>query len=391
MRGNQQVTPTITLSSEGNNLNLWPYEHCRRLQVGSERLPRSQGLIISTIDRTAVILSLCLALAGHAQAADAAKPESDSSGQEAAQHSKTRAPDADRANEVFPIPDGIHIRIRPLSNRGKRGAPAHWDCTRYNAQQILAMIADFQPSVLERYTDGRLDAEAPVPVAPGQPPMNVRQFLNASIKAGAPGCIITPRLSLEEFDKGTLFSTAQNLYDFLLDPPMRILSLDNWGSFAPSHKPEQIRAMFKKLQAQGWKHIAVNMVGGMHDAQGFAAIAEFGIKRERGFAPNLEKLQRMRADPSIKKHLLYIDFPKQANDFMKLTPDERAEALVNRIAALQQKEGFTFVWPVLQGPWDSTRIFTTPEGPWHGAPLYQVMKDAAQKYPRPAGGPVLPE
>ena len=143
--------------------------------------------------------------------------------------------------------------------------------------------------------------------------------------------------------------------------------------------------MFQKLKAQGWQHFAVNMVGGLHDAQGFAAIAEFGIKRELRFAPNLDKLQRMKADPSIKKHLLYIDFPQQATDFMKLTPDQRAEALVTRIAAVQQKEGFTFVWPILQGVWDSTQIYTTPDGPYGGASLYEVMKAAMRKYPPPPG------
>ena len=211
--------------------------------------------------------------------------------------------------------------------------------------------------------------------------MNVRQFLIASMQAGAPGCIITPRLTLEEYDKGTLFTTAQNLYDFPIAPPLRILSLDNWSDFTRSHTPEQIRQMFQRLKAQGWQHFAVNMVGGLGDTHGLAAIAEFGIKRELGFAPNLDKLQRMKADPSIKKYLLYIDFPKQARDFMKLTPDERAEALVNKIAVTQQKEGFTFVWPILQGQWDSTQIYTTRAGPYGGASLYEVMRTAMRKYP----------
>lgn len=289
------------------------------------------------------------------------------------------------------IPDGIYIRIRSLSNRGKRGQAAHWDPTNYNAQQILTLITDLKPNVLERYTDGRLDPEAPVPVALGQAPMNVRKFLDASMRAGAPGCIITPRLTLEEYDKGTLFSTAQNLYDFPISPPMRILSLDNWSAFSDSHTPEQIRELFTKLKAQGWQYFAVNMVGGLRSSQGFAAIAEFGIKRELGFTPNLDKLQRMKADPAIKKHLLYIDFPSQARDFMKLTPDERADTLVNKIAAVQQKEGFTFVWPILQGEWDSTRISTTRDGRYSGSSLFEVMKKAVSKYPPPSGNRTPPK
>ena len=38
--------------------------------------------------------------------------------------------------------------------------------------------------------------DAPVPVRDGCPPMMVGQFLNAAMEAGAPGCIIIPKLNL---------------------------------------------------------------------------------------------------------------------------------------------------------------------------------------------------
>ena len=244
---------------------------------------------------------------------------------------------------------------------------------------MLALIEELKPNVLERYTDGRLDPDAAVPVAKGHGPMTVLEFLNASLRAGAPGCVITPRVSLWEYDKGTIFETAQSLYDLELQPPLRTISLDNWGEFARTHSPKEIRGMFKRLRDQGWQHMAVNMVGGMRDPLGFASLAEFGIKRELGFAPDLDKLRRMKELGTIDKHLLYIDFPKQVADFMELDPDERADILIKKIADKQEKQGFTFVWPILQGKWDSKRVFTSPSGPHKGASLFDVMKDAMRE------------
>jgi len=284
---------------------------------------------------------------------------------------------------ITPISEGTYIRIRCLSNRGQRSKPARWDPVEYNAQQILEMIADFKPSVLERYTDGILDPNALVPVAESALPMTTIQFLNASIKSGAADCIITPRVSLWEYDKGTFFQTTQALYDLPLERPMRIISLDNWAPFAHEHSTKQVRSMFKKLKAQGWHHIAVNMVGGLRDPLGYAAIAEFGIKREAGFAPDFDKLTRLKALPDIKKHLLYIDFPEQVSDFMKLPPDVRADVLTKTIAAQQEPKGFTFIWPILQGKWNSTKIHTSPAGPYKGDSLYNIMKRSSRPAKKP--------
>lgn len=285
------------------------------------------------------------------------------------------SPKAEKVSDPFNS-GGIYIRIRPLSNRGQRSEPARWDPVDYNAQQILAMIEDFKPSVLERYTDGRLDAGALVPVAKGKPPMTVLQFLDASVEAGAADCQITPRVSLWEYDKGTLFQTAQSLYDLPLARPMRIISLDNWSAFAREHTEKQVRKMFEKIKAQGWHHIAVNMVGGLRDPLGYAAIAEFGIKKDLNFAPDFDKLERMKALGTIKKHLLYIDFPLQTADFMELSPDKRADLLTKSYGDRQKAKGFTFVWPIVQGKWDSKKVKTSPQGPYKGKTLYEVMKNA---------------
>lgn len=284
-------------------------------------------------------------------------------------------------DHVAPIPDGIYVRIRPLSNRGQRSQPAKWDPGGYTAQDILGIIADLKPNVLERYTDGYLDPDLLVPVAEGHPAMTVVEFLNASMRAGSPGCIIIPRLSLHEYGKGTLFATAQSLYDFPIDPPMRILSLDNWGDINKAGvSKDEIRSIFQKLQAQGWSHIAVNMVGGIHDPQGFASITEFGVKKDEKFAPDLSKLEKIKELDYVKKYLLYIDFPAQTKEYEQAySPDERAAHLVNVLGGQQMRNGYTFVWPILQGAWDSTQVVTSDNGPYNGATLYEVMKKAIKE------------
>ena len=291
-----------------------------------------------------------------------------------ARHNKQGAPPSHPT-----VPDGIYIRFRPLSGRGPRqdSSPSSpWILPKYTAQDILALIAGLRPNVLERFTDGHLDPNAPVPVAKGNPPMNVRQFLDAATKAGAPGCIITPRISLHEYQAGTMFETAESLYNFPVNPPMRILSIDNWGDVNKAGFPKDTaRAMFEKLKAQGWRDIAVNMVGGVYDPQGFASIAEFGINKEDNFEPNFDALAKIKQLEGVKKELLYIDFPEQMKAFMQtFTPDQQANHLMNVIAAQQKAHGYTFVWPIVQGHWDSTQIVTSADGPYKGATIYEVMK-----------------
>ena len=61
------------------------------------------------------------------------------------------------------------------------------------------------------------------------------------------------------------------------------------------------------------------------------------------------------------------------NLFRGLPPDRQADILKN-IQAAQCKYGFRFIYPILMGRYDSTRIFTSKEGPYHGMSLYEVMK-----------------
>jgi hypothetical protein len=252
------------------------------------------------------------------------------------------------------------------------------------------MIREIKPNVLERYISGPFDPNDVVPVAPGEPPMTIAGFLNASMAAGAPGCIITPRLSLDDLYDTTscpwsteftncFWATAHNLFNLPVSPPIRTVSLDNWSEFSDSHSAAEIGDVLKKMAAMGWEHIACNYVGGNANSYGIADIGMFGVDVHNGFEPKLSRYGTIITNASIDRVLLYIDFPKQMDGFLQLDPDARADKLL-QIGAWQATYDFTFVWPVLQGRWDSTRIFTTPGGPYGGASLYKVMLDAMKHY-----------
>jgi hypothetical protein len=289
--------------------------------------------------------------------------------------------------------EGIYARLRPLQNKGTKNLNATWflnAASAYTAQDVLAMIREIKPNVLERYISGPFDPNDVVPVAPGEPPMTIAGFLNASMAAGAPGCIITPRLSLDDLYDTTscpwsteftncFWATAHNLFNLPVSPPIRTVSLDNWSEFSDSHSAAEIGDVLKKMAAMGWEHIACNYVGGNANSYGIADIGMFGVDVHNGFEPKLSRYGTIITNASIDRVLLYIDFPKQMDGFLQLDPDARANKLL-QIGAWQATYDFTFVWPVLQGRWDSTRIFTTPGGPYGGASLYKVMLDAMKHY-----------
>jgi hypothetical protein len=88
----------------------------------------------------------------------------------------------------------------------------------------------------------------------------------------------------------------------------------------------------------------------------------------------------VKGDSSIKEAFLYIDFPNTMKQFMSLyTPDQQADVLTN-LASLQAQDGYKFVYPLLQGFWDSTQVFTSATGKYGGASLYTVMTNLIQQY-----------
>ena len=263
------------------------------------------------------------------------------------------------------------IRIRTLESKSA------WSLEGFDAQHVLKEIADLKPDVLERFVSGPQSVDALVPVAPGYPPMTVGQFLNASTKAC--GCYIIPRLSLYEYDKGTLFTEAQGLLNFPVSPHMRYLSLDNWGPFASNHTPDEVKGMFQRLYSQGWTGIGVNECNGYSPSYGYATFADFCVGATY-WRPDRDALASIHTEPNIKLVLLYIDFPQPMTDFSQLQPDREAWILVHRIAPAQSEDGFRFVYPIQQDFWDSASRLTSQGGPFRGHSLYGVMKGLMAQY-----------
>ena len=257
------------------------------------------------------------------------------------------------------------IRIRALE------AGSQWLLPLYTAQQVLSMVSDLNPDALERYITG---AQNPNAVVPGNPSMTVTQFLDASMKAC--NCYIIPRISLDEYDKGTLYSTSQNLLSLPVNPPLRILSLDNWTPFFQSHAQAQIQTALQTLYSEGWQAIGVNDCN-YSTSFGLASFADFCVDVST-WQPDLGTLSQIQTESSIKQFLLYIDFPGQVQKFMALTPDQEADAITKNIAPAQKS--FYFVYPIVQGAWDSNTQITSQSGPYKGASLYTIIKSMMLQY-----------
>ena len=182
------------------------------------------------------------------------------------------------------IPDGPQIRLIPLASPLK--APdrfGQWMHPEYTAEDILDMIEGLKPRVLERYLTGKQNMDAYVPVRVGSPRMTVKEFLNASLDAGAAGCIIIPKLNLTWISWGQedyFWDAAENNYQLPLDRPIRIANLDNWRAFLEKHGKEKAVELLQRLKDIGYELIGVNMAGGYREGYGYLSFADFLINSQ---------------------------------------------------------------------------------------------------------------
>jgi hypothetical protein len=289
----------------------------------------------------------------------------------------------------------IYVRVRVMTTKERHEDvnQSTWMLPNHTATDVLAMIEDIKPSMLERYFSGRINLSRPVPVSPGRPPMTVGEFLNASAAAGAHGCTIMPRISLwERLDKQDSFlDTARELRNLPLSPRMTTLGLDNWGNFGkdPSVNESVVTSLFTALHEMGWEHLSINSVGGLGlGTFGLADMADFGTvvgspPGAVGAVPNWDALQRLQESESdhFDTILEYIDFSAQMLRFMNgSSPDQMAAAIIDNIAnnTLQRRRGYHFVYPLVQNFWDTTTLRTSNDGRFKGKSLYKVMCENIQ-------------
>lgn len=276
------------------------------------------------------------------------------------------------------IPEGPQVRIIPLASPLKtEDGYAMWMHPEYTAQDILEMIEELKPQVLERYFTGRQDINAPVPVRDGCAPMTVLEFLNRSLSAGAPDCIIIPKLNLKWISWGRekyFWEAAENNYNLPLDRPIRIINLDNWKGFIDQHGEEKTREVLTRLKSIGYKTIGVNMTGGFHAGFGYVSFGDFAINK-LDWTIRTATLDKMKANAEITQYYLYIDYPGQMDAFMELSPDAEADVYTKVIVPAEKDLGFTFVYPILFDAWDSNKHVTSGDGPYQGKSIFQVTRD----------------
>jgi len=277
------------------------------------------------------------------------------------------------------IPEGAQIRLIPLASPLKaQDKCGQWMHPEYTAEDILEMIEGLKPQVLERYFTGAQDMRKYVPVRKGNPRMTVREFLNASLDAGAPGCIIIPKLNLTWITWGRedyFWEAAEDNYGLPLKRPIRIINLDNWRKFLENYGEERAIDLLQRLKRIGYELIGVNMAGGYNEGYGYLSFADFLINSQT-WEIRLSTLEKMKTDRHIKQYYLYIDYPGQMDEFMKLSGDQQADVFTEVIQSAERREGFTFVYPVLFDQWDSTKHFTSKGGSYSGDSLYEVIQQS---------------
>jgi hypothetical protein len=276
------------------------------------------------------------------------------------------------------IPEGPQVRIIPLAAPLKaKDQYGMWMHPEYTAEDIIEMIEGLKPQVLERYITGAQDPDALVPVREGQPRMTVKEFLDASMDGGAPGCIIIPKLNLTWFSwgKGDYFwKAAENNYNLPLKRPIRITNLDNWNDFIEVHGEEKLREVVKRLKSIGYELIGVNSAGGYKSDFAEIDFIDFLINDET-WEIRTSTLDKFKADPNVKQYYLYIDYPGQMEKFMNLPVDKQADIFTGVIAPAEKREGFTFVYPVLFDFWDANKQLTSKNGGYQGASMYEVIRN----------------
>ncbi len=284
-------------------------------------------------------------------------------------------------------PGNVFIRIRPLDIECNRcSGNAIWALPNYYAENVISLVAYMKPDVLERYTDGPLDANMLVPTAPGDPKMNVAQFLNASMQAC--NCYMMPRVGLL-IGVANAVAQANALYNFPVKPKMRYLSLSDWGPFVKNNSAANITKLFTELYAQGWKGIGINGCGGdIPNASPYATFADVCVDGNN-WLPSEPELDIAHSQKNIKKAIMYIDFPSLAQKFSELSPDQQANAL-NTLAYLQSKDNYTLNYNMLQvisfntlqngTLYDTSNIFTSKNSQWGGKSLAKVIKYLQKQY-----------
>lgn len=269
----------------------------------------------------------------------------------------------------------IWVRMVPFWGKG-------WPLKDKNGQDILDMIKEVKPDVLERLVQFRPDPSLTVPMGDGVAPMKFVDYLDAAMKAEAPGGFMTPKVHQNDIisDQERL-EEAQAWHDLPVTPRMTLLSLDVRFQHGT---PDDHKRILEQFKAMGWD-LGFNFAGGGQEVFGMGTYAQAAISKVT-WEVSQKELAEM-TEQGIKVRLGHIDYPPGIQAFGKLTPDRQADIIL-KLRNDQYKYGFTFVYPVFYGRqgYDSSRQVTEQNGPYKGATVLEVIKEAVRcdrQYPKP--------
>ena len=264
------------------------------------------------------------------------------------------------------MPDGVYIRIIAFGHAFEPG----WSLDGHHAQEVLKIVDELKPAVINRLLTGMPNPDRNVPVAPGAPPMTELAFLQAVLNAGAPGCTISPKVHLNEiWPDDYRMQAARRLRDLPLTPRLTMLDLDCW--FKHPGDAAGNKALLQTFRDMGWTDFVTNP-GPYKRAYGYES-SVMTYMNEKRWEPPKAKIEALHKK-GVALPLLHIDYPYQINLFRGLPPDRQADVITKNIAPAQFQLGFRFIYPILTSRYDSTRIRTSQAGPYRGATLYEVMK-----------------
>jgi len=305
----------------------------------------------------------------------------------------------------------------PMGNRVIRIRALHggvWDLPGYSATDVLKWIADLNATTLNEFTSitGDSSATSTVPVAAGQPPMNILQFEQSALDEMGSNGVILPRLPLSEYLGPTgsptlFFNEAQDIFNLgsRLQPKQSLLLLDETVSFLSSgHTTQDLVNIKNNLTRIGFTGISWGACAATGLPSGVASIARVCIGPGgtatpcgAGFPPWTPSCppipELLTSQPSIGEVEPHIDYTSPfMGAFVALTTDQQANILKN-IAANQSNTavyghlGYHFMYPIIQFSggasvsYNSLTIFTSSAyTPCPNCSMYTVMKNLMAKY-----------
>jgi hypothetical protein len=282
------------------------------------------------------------------------------------------------------------VRIRAVNTEGYSVAKTLWSIPEYTAMQIIQMVGELHPQVLERMTQGVFNWTAPVLVCSSCSPMTYGQFLNASMNACE--CYIIPRLDiLSAGSVQNFLAEAQYLLSVPVVPRFSMLSVDSWGLFCSTTNScncQFDQEIFQSLYSMGWKGIGVLFANPPYIGTcGWATFVDFDISTNisGSWTINQNFLSQIKADATVQKVLLYApDFPTQAQQLLSTCTSsnhgcDQIENVLSYAASEQSQLGYSYVYTVVQNGqqvnWDATHFFSS-----NGTSIYDIMRNLMNSY-----------